>query len=184
MTDIGPVTAVEEALRPHLERHSGRVYAEWLLSGGGLVRLYQAVRRRDGEAAGPLTAAAIGEAAVAGSDPSARQAVDIFLGLLARYSGDLALIVKATGGVYLAGGVVQRLASLIDAAEFRHRFEAKSAARRPDARFATHLVTLDVPAFIGLKEFAAAPARFHLEAAERPKARKARFFRLAPGQRN
>ena len=166
MSDIGPVTAVEETLWPHLERHAGRVYAEWLLSGGGLVRLHQAVRRRDGAAAGPLTAAAIGEAAV-GGDPAARQAVDIFLGLLARYSGDLALIVKATGGVFSAGGVVQRLASLIDAPEFRRRFEAKSPLDDLMRDIATHLITLDVPAFIGLKEFAATPARFHLEAAER-----------------
>ena len=53
---------------------------------------------------------------------------------------------------------------------FRHRFEAKSPLDDLMRDIATHLVTLDVPAFIGLKEFAAAPAQYHLEAAERPEA--------------
>ncbi len=172
MSDIGPVTAAEEDIWPHLDRHvgeppeghvaRGRIYAEWLLSGSGLERIYQGICRQQDKPLPAISAAAIGEAANAGSDPMATAAVDLFLGLLARYSGDLALIVKATGGVYLAGGVVQRLAALLDEVEFRKRFEAKSPLDGLMRTIATSLVTLDVPAFIGLAAYARAPDRFHL----------------------
>ncbi len=44
--------------------------------------------------------------------------------LLGRFAGELALIFKAFGGVYIAGGVASRLAPLIDEQAFRAAFEA------------------------------------------------------------
>ena len=50
----------------------------------------------------------------------------LFFDYLARFSGDVALMFAAKGGVFLYGGVVQKLSSFIDGDRFRTAFEAKS----------------------------------------------------------
>ena len=44
--------------------------------------------------------------------------------LLGRFAGDVALIFKAFGGVYIAGGVASRLGPLLDEWTFRAAFES------------------------------------------------------------
>jgi glucokinase len=61
--------------------------------------------------------------ALAGSDPRGDAAVRLWLDLIARFSRDMALTFLATGGVYLAGGILPRLARLIDGPAFRAAFE-------------------------------------------------------------
>ena len=56
--------------------------------------------------------------------PRRISAVAMFVRLLARYAGDLTLLFKATGGVYITGGVARRIAPLLDVAAFRAAFEA------------------------------------------------------------
>jgi glucokinase len=95
--------------------------AEDLLSGRGLAWLH-------GELAGlsqALDPAAVGAAALAGDDPNAVGAVRMFLGLLGRFAGDMALTFCATGGVFIGGGITPKLAPLMDAADLRAQFEDK-----------------------------------------------------------
>lgn len=94
-----------------------RVEAEDVLSGRGLEAAYAFLRQRNGgaSAAGARTAepgdaaAAIAEAAIAGGDPIALAAVDLFLAALGAVAGDHALGILARGGVFLAGGMVPKL---------------------------------------------------------------------------
>ena len=167
MVSIGPVGPDEVALWPHIELFHGRIFAESLLSGGGLERLYRAHRRQAKLDPAETPAARIGDAALKGSDPEAVAAVRTFLHILARYAGDVALIVKATGGVYLAGGVLQRLSSLIEPENFRQAFEDKAPFAALMREIPTSLITLDIPAFIGLAAFAEAPERFRIAAGNR-----------------
>ena len=69
--DLAPMTAHDMALWPHLEHQDGRISGETLLSGGGMVRLYQGICRRDGVAARFATPADITTAGVAGAAPGA-----------------------------------------------------------------------------------------------------------------
>ena len=50
----------------------------------------------------------------------------MFWRLVARYAGDLALTFLATGGVFLAGGVLPRIAGSLNEAEFRRVFKNKA----------------------------------------------------------
>jgi glucokinase len=53
------------------------------------------------------------------------QTVQDFFDALAAFAGDMALLAWSTGGVYLSGGVMQRLSGFLDTERFRNRFEDK-----------------------------------------------------------
>jgi glucokinase len=76
--------------------------------------------------------------------------VDLFLGLLAGFAGDLALTWGARGGVFLSGGILPRLRERLDPAAFRARFEAKAPMQGWMAGVPLALVTHPAPAFLGL----------------------------------
>ena len=69
------------------------------------------------------TPEAVVKAALDG-EAQALAAVKLFVRLLGRFAGGLALTFKALGGVYIAGGVASRVAPLLDANQFRAAFEA------------------------------------------------------------
>jgi glucokinase len=48
----------------------------------------------------------------------------LFVRLLGRFAGSLALTFKSFGGVYIAGGVMSRFGRLVDGDAFRAAFEA------------------------------------------------------------
>jgi glucokinase len=133
----------DEALLRMLARRHGRASAERALSGPGLVALYEAVCAR----ASIVPACRTAEEVVAGDaagDPACRRTVDRFLGWLGSFAGDIALVLGAYGGVYLAGGVVAGLAARIAGSPFRACFEAKGRCTPLMARIATCIV-LDAP---------------------------------------
>ena len=61
----------------------------------------------------------------------------------------------AKGGVYLYGGVVQKLSTLMDATRFRAAFEAKSPLERSLKEIPIHLITNPAPALTGCTAIAA-----------------------------
>ncbi|PZN94337.1 MAG: glucokinase, partial [Hyphomicrobiales bacterium] len=75
----------------------------------------------------------------------------------------LALAFKATGGVYLAGGIVPRLLPLADSATIHAVFSGKPPMEDLAARFALHVITAHDGAEQGLAAIAAAPERFGLD---------------------
>ncbi|MGH6767858.1 MAG: glucokinase [Xanthobacteraceae bacterium] len=116
---FGPQDADEVEVFARLQAEHGAVSAETILSGPGLVRLARAV---DPATYHPAPESIVA-AALAG-DETAKLVAQMFVRLLGRFAGDIALIFKAFGGVYIAGGVASRLAPLIDEREFRAAFEA------------------------------------------------------------
>ncbi len=159
--EIGPASESELALWPHLERVDGRVTVETLLSGAGLGRLEAALSARAGVAGACRGGAAVAASARAG-EPVAQQAVALFVRLLGRVAGDLALMVKATGGVFVAGGVMPRLLPLIDRAALRAAFDHKAPMTALMRAIPFGLITAPDPAFAGLAAAAADPGRWGL----------------------
>ncbi len=123
--DFGPRDAREDGLLAFLRARHGRVSVERVASGLGLPDLYAYLkslgRSESAEVAAELAredpGAVIGEHALAGDDPLCAETVELFLGAFGAEAGNLALKVLARGGVYLAGGIAPRLASLITAPE-------------------------------------------------------------------
>ena len=159
---IGPEDLTEEKIWPALTAGLPRVTVEGLLSGDGLVRFHRAVASETGMLEADVSAADVTTLALDG-DPAALMAVVCFWRLLARVAGDLALAFKATGGVYLAGGIVPRLLPLADKAAIGSVFAGKPPMEDLAARFALHVVTAGDGAEQGLAAIAAGPERFALD---------------------
>src|SRR5260370_1003208 len=120
----------EAAVVAILRRRFGHVSAERALSGEGLINLYGAIAVLDGVAAPERDAAQITAAALAHTCPVSRAALDMFCAMLGSVAGDLALMVGARGGVYVAGGIIPRIPDYLARSEFRPPFLAPGAPPR------------------------------------------------------
>ena len=141
---FGPQAADEIEVFTRLREECGTVSAEAVLSGPGLVRLARALDPR----AACHEAETIAASALA-REPSAQAAARLFVRLLGRFAGDLALTFKALGGVYIAGGVASGLGPLLDEPQFRAAFEAHPPYQRLLEAIPTLLITCEEPGLIG-----------------------------------
>ena len=117
--DIGPRTPRDYELFPLYEPIEGRISAEQLLCGRGLMNIYQAVSRARGIKPGATNPSEVTSAWENGSDPAAVEAIELFVTYLGRVAGDLAMIFMARGGVFLAGGIVQKIIPALQQPRFR-----------------------------------------------------------------
>ena len=146
----------EAAVVDWLRRRYGHASAERALSGPGLENLHAALASLKGEARPALAAAQI--TAGAAADAHCAEVVDLFFSLLGTVAGNLALTLGARGGVYIGGGIVQRLGERIEHSPFRQRFEAKGRFRDYLAAVPSFVVTAqESPALIGAARALEAP---------------------------
>ena len=125
-------------------RERGRITAETILSGPGLTRLHVAMC----PGIVPIAPEAIVAHALAG-DHAAAATARLFVRLLGRFAGDVALTFKAAGGVYITGGVATGLGPLLDEAIFREAFEAHPPYSAMLAAVPTYLITCEEPGLLG-----------------------------------
>jgi len=157
---LGPVEADEFPVWAHIEPEHGRISAEAILCGRGLVRLYRAVAAADGADAVLTRPAEITEAALAGADAVSVRTLSLWRRLLGRFAGDMALIFMARGGAYIGGGIPPRILPFLQDGEFRRAFEAKAPHEEMMAAIPVWVMTGENPALAGLSAFARTPERF------------------------
>jgi len=138
MTAFAPGTEREIEILRWMQQRSRHVPTEQLLSGPGLVNLYDAICALGGRAPAMRAPAEISQAARAG-DPAAREAVDVFCALLGSVIGDLAMIGGARA-VFIAGGIVPQLLDFLPHGDFRARLVDKGAMRPVLERLPVRLV--------------------------------------------
>lgn len=143
--DLAPVDDTEHAVWQTLRRTHGPPSAESLLSGSGLERLHAALHRET------LTAATISARMHAG-DAAAVRTVQVFTRWLGRVAANAALTLGASGGVYLAGGIVPGWGTRFDVATFRAGFEDKPGYREWLAAIPAWVITHPEPALVGLAQ--------------------------------
>jgi glucokinase len=148
------VTAREDAVIAHLRDRFDHVSAERALSGPGLENLHEAIAAIDGVAVPGRTAAEITQRALDRSCPVSVAAVDMFCAMLGTVAGDLALMFRARGGVYIAGGIAPRIVELLARSEFHDRFMAKGRFRSYLEATPVAVIVNPDPAFLGLKAVA------------------------------
>jgi glucokinase len=139
---------VETALWPALFTGIDHPVAENVLSGPGIIRTYRAIAAGRGETPVHTSPAAVGQAALQG-DAAAAAAFELFFTWLGRMAGDIALIVGATGGVYIAGGIVPKYLEALSAGPFRAAFEAKGLMADFARTIPAFVVVAQSPALIG-----------------------------------
>lgn len=140
----------ELAMLGKLRQRFSHVSAERVLSGPGLVNLYDALCEVDGVVPKPLTPADITRRANEGSCRTCLEAVHMFCSLLGTMAGNLVLTLGAVGGLYIGGGVVPHFGRLFAASHFRDRFEDKGRYAEYLAAVPVYLIRSPLPAFVGL----------------------------------
>jgi glucokinase len=146
-----PVTRREHDLARILQARYGHCSAERIVSGPGLVATYQSLCSLDGVSPAPLAPPEVTQRASEGSDPRCNEAMELFTLALATTASNLAITLQASGGIYLAGGLLPKLGPLFDSELFRSRFTAKGRFSDYLGSLPVYLVhTQDHPALHGL----------------------------------
>jgi glucokinase len=134
-SEFGPRSEREmNLLRYLLARYGGHVSWERVVSGPGLLNLFGFLRDVEGdpvpaELAGCDDAEAISSAALAGGPSIAVEALALFVHFYGAEAGNLALKLKATGGVYLGGGIAPRIVPKLVDGTFAASFADKGRFR-------------------------------------------------------
>ena len=132
--DFAPVDALQIELLSYLAMRYGHVSYERLVSGPGLVDIFEFMCTSRGQqvtaelqsaikAGDP--AAAISDFAVGGKDDLAVSALALFARIYGAEAGNLALKVLARGGVYIAGGIAPQIMGKLEDGEFLRAFADK-----------------------------------------------------------
>lgn len=133
---FAPADAQQTALCRWLQQRVGRVQVEHVVSGRGLVHIYEFLLQlgsepQDEGALAPLgadePAPQIARRALDQHDPLALAAVDLFISCYGALAGDHALAVLARGGVYVTGGVAPKLLDRLTAGGFVAAFNDKDS---------------------------------------------------------
>ena len=140
---LAPADDFEDNVLRYARREFEHVSGERLLSGIGLPVLHRAVAAVRGEPEEQLTAEEISRRAFApgGGDAGCIATLDTFCAMLGTFAGNLALTGGAGGGLFIAGGIAQKLGDFFAHSRFRARFEAKGRFRSYMAAIATRLIT-------------------------------------------
>lgn len=124
----------EFGLLEYLRARFGRVSYERIVSGPGLHNIYTYLRdsafadEPDWLAEQIATGdpgAAISGAALAGTSDLARKALDMFVSMYGAMAGNLALMVVATGGLYVGGGIAPKILDKLKDGVFLNSFRHK-----------------------------------------------------------
>ena len=147
----------EMAVLRQLYQRFAHVSAERVLSGPGLVNLYDAVCAVDGVVPEVLTPPEITRRAQDGSSRTCLETVNMFCSLLGTVAGNLVLTLGALGGAYIGGGIVPSLGPFFASSPFRSRFEDKGRYTHYLAAVPTFVIQSKLPAFVGLAHAFDAP---------------------------
>jgi glucokinase len=151
----------------YLRARFGHVSYERILSGPGLVNVYEFLRDSGLGKESPEFAAsfrkgdgpaAISKAALAGTDAMAQKALEIWISVYGAEASNLALKVMATGGLFLAGGISPKVLAGLTGPLFMQSFLAKGRLRALMEMIPVQVVTNDKAGLLGAARCAAVRA--------------------------
>jgi glucokinase len=131
---FAPEGEVQGELFEYLMRKFGHVSCERVLSGPGLVNIYEFLRDTGRGPESPAIvekmrtgdpAAAISEGALTDASELCDEAVEIFVQIYGAEAGNLALKMLASGGIYLGGGIAPKILSELQRPLFIEAFLGK-----------------------------------------------------------
>jgi glucokinase len=145
---FAPGDAVEIEILQRLTARFGRVSNERILSGPGLLSLYDVLCAIEGEAPVCQHPDEVTKRGLAG-EPLTAKALSRFCAILGAVAGDFALSTGARRGIYIAGGIAPAILPLLESSGFRARFEAKGRMSDYMKAIPTFVVTAPYVAMIG-----------------------------------
>jgi glucokinase len=166
-SDFAPRNDLEIELFRYLCARYGHVSYERIVSGPGLVNVFQFLRDTGrGDEPKWLTdemqnsdpAAAVSRAALNGKCPLCEHALDLFISIYGAEAGNLALKLFATGGVYLGGGIAPKLVSKLAGPLFMQAFVGKGRMQGLLESMPVKVITNEQTALMGAARCAVARA--------------------------
>lgn len=167
-TEFAPTNDLEIDLLRFLQAKFGsHVSWERVVSGPGMVNLYEFLREREPEGeptwlaeemASSDPASVIVRYALEGNNELCTRTLELFLELYGAEAGNFALKILASGGIYLGGGIAPRLANVIGDSKFVQRFDAKGRLRHLVEQITIKVVLNDKAALQGAALYAARTA--------------------------
>jgi glucokinase len=163
-TDFAPRGELQIELLRFLATKFGHVSYERILSGPGLVNVYEFLcasgRGKESaelsaamEAGDP--AAAISQAALSGKDSLAGKAMDLWIGVYGAEASNLGLKIMSTGGLFLAGGISPKVLAKLKGSLFMEAFLDKGRMRPLVEAMPVHVVTNEKAGLLGAARCAA-----------------------------
>jgi glucokinase len=145
----GPLNDRETVVIDVIRKRYDHISAETLVSGRGLVLLYESIIQCNGATYELLFPEQIAHKALNRVDASAEEALAMFCGILGSIAGNLALTLGARGGVFVGGGIIPKLGDYFDTSPFRARFENKGRFSQYVSEIPTHVISSKYPALTG-----------------------------------
>jgi glucokinase len=156
--DFAPLDSIEDAILSRLRKRFTRVSTERVVSGPGLVEIYETLASIEGRAIQQYDDKTLWALGMSGDDSLASAAVDRFCLSLGSVAGDIALAQGGFGGVVIAGGLGLRIKDILLRSGFDQRFRAKGRFEKLMAVIPVKLITHPQPGLFGA---AAAFAKEH-----------------------
>jgi len=161
--DFAPRNELETELLRYLRVRFGHVSYERIVSGPGLVNVFNFLRDT-GRGVEPKwladellhsdPAAAISRAAIDGKCGLSEQALDLFVSIYGAEAGNLALKIMATGGIYLGGGIAPKMLPKLAGPLFMEGFLSKGRMQHLLEAIPVKVITNDKVALLGAAHFA------------------------------
>jgi glucokinase len=156
--DFAPLDSIEDAILARLRHRFTRVSTERVVSGPGLIGIYETLAAIEGRAIQQYDDKGLWALGMSGEDSLASAAVDRFCLSLGSVAGDIALAQGGFGGVVIAGGLGLRIKDILLRSGFDQRFRAKGRFEKLMAAIPVKLITHPQPGLFGA---AAAFAKEH-----------------------
>ncbi|WP_295490454.1 glucokinase [Sphingorhabdus sp. EL138] len=157
--DFAPLDAIEDAVLARLRKRYRRVSVERVVSGPGLIDLYETLAAIEGRAAPQYDDKTLWQMGMSGEDSLAAAAVDRFCLSLGSVAGDITLAQGGFAGVVIAGGLGLRIKDSLIRSGFAERFRAKGRFEGLMSAIPVKLITHPQPGLFGA---AAAYAQQHI----------------------
>lgn len=168
---FSPRSELEFQLRQYLleQKASDRVSIERVVSGQGIIAIYQFLRDSHQHSESPAVAqavrewaqcsypcegvddpaAAIAEAAADDKDELSQRTMQLFASAYGAEAGDLALKMLSFGGLYIAGGIAAKNVSLLSSGVFMQAFRQKGRVSGLLEKVPVHIVLEPKAGLIG-----------------------------------
>jgi glucokinase len=157
--DYAARTDREIALLRDLTARFGRAEVEHVVSGPGLANIHRVTHDRPCEAAIDLAdseaPARITKAALEQRCPGCVEALEVFVGAYGAATGNLALEMVATGGVYIGGGIAPKILPALDSGTFLRAFSAKAPFEALLKKMPVNVILNDEAGILGAAVFGA-----------------------------
>ena len=146
-----PGNDLEAEILEYLLTKYPRVSLERMVSGRGLENIYEALCAIKNRNPTRVKAEEVARLALSGASDLALCAMDVFFDLLASFAGDVALMFKASGGVYIGGGIASKHRDLIVGRNMRERFSNKGRLSTYLRQIPIYLITAELSALQGAR---------------------------------